>query len=68
MRRRADVGLEIDLFAFDRFPEPRDEDIVAPQALAGHAGGKGIAQQSSTLAMAVTLCVKTGVDTARLST
>lgn len=28
------VGVEIDLFVFDRLPEPLDEDVVAPCALA----------------------------------
>ncbi len=28
------VGVEVDLFAFDRPPKPFDEDIVPPRALA----------------------------------
>ena len=28
------VGLEIDLFIFDRAPQPLDEDVVPPGALA----------------------------------
>jgi hypothetical protein len=33
------VGVEIDLFVFDRPPEPLDEDVVAPCALAIHRDG-----------------------------
>lgn len=33
------VGVEIDLFVFDRPPEPLDEDVVAPRALAIHRDG-----------------------------
>ena len=31
------VGVEIDLFILDRLPDPFDEDVVAPAALAVHA-------------------------------
>jgi len=31
------IGSEIDLLVFDRFPEPLDEDVVAPGTLAVHA-------------------------------
>lgn len=30
------VGVEVDLFVFDRPPKPFDEDIVPPRALAVH--------------------------------
>ena len=39
------VGPEIDLFVFDRAPEPLDEDIVPPCALAVHADRDGVIQQ-----------------------
>jgi len=32
----AGVGSEVDLLVFDRPPEPLDEDVVAPGALAVH--------------------------------
>ena len=35
----AGVGLEVDLFVFDRPPQPFDEDVVAPGPLAIHADG-----------------------------
>ena len=37
--RHADaiVGVQVNLFVFDRFPDALDEDIVAPGALAIHA-------------------------------
>ena len=31
------IGAQINLLVFDRFPEPLDEDVVAPRALAVHA-------------------------------
>ncbi len=31
------VGAQIDLLVFDRSPEPFDEDVVPPRALAVHA-------------------------------
>jgi len=34
--RHAFVGVEVDFFIFDRTPEPLDEDIVPPRALAVH--------------------------------
>src|ERR671932_2898822 len=33
------VGPEIDLLVFERPPEPLDEDVVSPRALAVHADG-----------------------------
>src|SRR4051812_6314427 len=39
------VGPEIDLFVFDRAPEPLDEDIVTPGAPAVHAYGDGVVEQ-----------------------
>src|SRR5690606_26983220 len=33
------VGVEVDLLVFDRTPEPLDEDIVPPRALAIHRDG-----------------------------
>ncbi len=39
------VGIEIDLFVFDRFPDPLNKNIVAPRAFAVHADGYGIVQQ-----------------------
>ena len=33
------VGLEVDLLVLHRFPEPLDEHVVAPRALAVHADG-----------------------------
>lgn len=33
------VGVEVDLLIFDRSPEPLDEDVVAPGALAIHRDG-----------------------------
>src|SRR6187455_2739511 len=35
--RDAGVGSEVDLLVFDRPPEPLDEDVVTPCALAVHA-------------------------------
>ena len=35
----AGVGPEIDFLVFDRAPQPLDEDVVAPGALAVHADG-----------------------------
>ena len=36
------VGPQIDLFVFDRAPEPLDEDVVAPRAPAVHADRDGV--------------------------
>ena len=41
------VGSEIDLFVFDRAPEPFDEDVVAPGSLAVHADGDGVRQEQA---------------------
>ncbi len=32
-----DVGMQVDLFVLDRAPDPFDEDVIAPAALAVHA-------------------------------
>ena len=39
------VGPEVDLLVFHRAPEPLDEDIVAPGALAVHADGDAVLPQ-----------------------
>jgi len=39
------VGSQIHLFVFDAAPQPFDEDIVQPSALAVHADGDGIFDQ-----------------------
>ena len=39
------VGMQIDLFVFDRLPEPLDEDIVPPGTLAVHADLNLLGQQ-----------------------
>src|SRR6266851_6929472 len=41
------VGSEIDLFVFDRAPEPFDEDVVAPGSLAVHADGDSVRQEQA---------------------
>ena len=35
--RDTSIGTEVDFLIFDRSPEPFDENIVAPRALAVHA-------------------------------
>ena len=58
--RRADsvVGPQVDLFVFDRPPQPFDEDVVPPRASAVHAdsdprlpqhAGEGVAGELRTL-------------------
>ena len=37
--RHACVGVQVDLFVFDGPPQPLDEDVVAPCALAVHGDG-----------------------------
>src|SRR6266498_1470890 len=47
MSRLADgfVGPQIDLLVFDAAPQPLDEDVVPPGALAVHADGDGVFDQ-----------------------
>jgi hypothetical protein len=42
----AAVGVQVDLFVFDRFPDALDEDIVAPRALAVHADRDFVGDQN----------------------
>ena len=46
---RADgvVGSQVDLLVLDRPPQPLDEDVVAPRALAVHADGDPGLQQDA---------------------
>src|ERR1700676_4831173 len=41
------VGPQIDLFVFDRAPEPLDKHVVAPRPLAVHADRDGVVEQQA---------------------
>src|SRR3954463_4313692 len=56
------VGPEVDLLVLDRSPEPLDEDVVAPGALAVHADGDaGLAQHAGEV-VAGELAARVGVE------
>src|ERR1700676_4519608 len=42
------VSPQIDLFVFDRAPEPLDEHVVAPCAFAIHADRDGVSEQQAS--------------------
>src|SRR3954462_11093633 len=56
------VGSEVDLLVLDRPPEPLDEDVVAPGALAAHAYGDAGLVQHVGEALAGELRALVGVE------
>src|SRR5439155_25818515 len=58
-------GPEIDLFVFDRAPEPLDEDVVAPGALAIHADRDRVLDQQAGELGAGELAALVGVEDLR---
>ena len=56
------VGVQIDVFVFDRFPDALDEDVVAPRALAIHADRDGVCDQHAGEAGAGELTSLIGIE------
>src|SRR4051812_155385 len=56
------IGSEVDLLVLDRPPEPLDEDVVAPGALAVHADGDAGLVQHAGEASAGELRALIGVE------
>src|ERR1700745_160919 len=56
------VSLEIDLFVFDRAPEPLDKDVVTPRALAVHADRDGGVEPQASEVGAGELTALVGVE------
>src|SRR5271168_3834509 len=61
------VGPQIDLLVFDRSPEPLDEDVVAPGALAVHADPDAVVGQKAGEGCAGKLAALVGVENLRLA-
>jgi hypothetical protein len=64
---RGVVGFEIDLLVFDAAPQPRDEDVVPPGALAVHADGDPIFDQHASECRAGELAALIRVEDLRLA-
>src|SRR5260370_12889401 len=56
------VGPEIDLFVFDRAPEPLDENVVPPRSLAVHADGDGALHQEAGELRTAELAALAGIE------
>ncbi len=61
------VSPQVDLLVFDRFPEPLDEDVVAPSALAVHADLDLLGQKNLREVDTGELAALVGVEDLRLS-
>jgi hypothetical protein len=66
-RRDAFIGVQIDLFVLNRFPEPLDEHVVAPASLAVHADGDVVVLEQRGEVCAVELASLIGVEDLRAS-
>jgi hypothetical protein len=55
----------MDLFVFDRAPEPLDEDVVAPRSLAVHADRDGVVEQHAGECGAGKLTALVGIENLR---
>src|SRR5450631_2601293 len=64
---RGVVGSEIHFLVFDAAPQPLDEDIVPPGALAVHADGDPVFDQHASECRAGELAALIGVDDLRLA-
>jgi hypothetical protein len=56
------VGPQINLFVFDRTPEPLDEDVVAPRPLAVHADRDGVVAEQAGEVRAGELAALVGIE------
>src|SRR3954454_18182602 len=61
------VGPKVDLFVFDRTPNPLDEDVVAPGAFAVHADRNGVVPQQTGELDAGELASLVGIENLRFS-
>src|SRR6516165_3169116 len=61
------VGSQIDLLVFDAAPQPFDEDVVAPGALAVHADGDAVLDQHTGEGRTRELRTLVGVEDLRLA-
>ena len=61
------VGVQIDLLVLDRSPDPLDEDVVAPGALAVHADRDLVLRSAAGEGLAGELAALIGVEDLRLS-
>src|SRR5213076_3296220 len=61
------VGPQIHLLVFDAAPQPLDEDVVAPSALAVHADGDGVLDQHASEGRAGELAALIRVEDVRLA-
>src|SRR5215217_7396216 len=59
------VSSEVDLLVLDRSPQPLDEDVVAPSALAVHADGDLVPGQHTGEGLAGELAALIGVEDLR---
>ena len=59
------VGFEIHLLVFHGFPEPLDENVVAPGALTVHADGNPVREQDAGERLAGELAALVGVEDLR---
>ena len=61
------IGSEIDLLVFDAAPQPLDEDVVPPSALAVHADGDPVFDQRASEGRAGELAALIRVEDFRLA-